>query len=140
VINIEGATTNDILVVKIHRVRPNHDIAAAQFYSGFGGPSTESRVRMLNDPITPRRYSWRLDRERNTATTQLPDSRMKQITIDLQPMLGRVAVAPAGAEAFAGIWPGDFATLEIDLIKGKKIDWPLCSVVAKFPKRFLPKQ
>jgi acetamidase/formamidase len=171
---IEGATTKDMLVVKIIRVRPNHDIAAAQLYSSFGGLSTESRVRMLNDPIKPRRYIWRLDRERKTATTQLPDSRMKQITIDLQPMLGRVAVAPAGGEAFSGIWPGDFGgnmdapevregttvylpifhdgayfyfgdgharqghgevagtgletsmdvTLEIDVIKGKTIDWP----------------
>lgn len=171
---IEGATTNDILVVKIHRVRPNHDIAAAQLYSDFGGLATESRVRMLNDPISPRRYIWRLDRERNTATTELPDSRTKQITIDLQPMLGRVAVAPRGQEAFSGIWPGDFGgnmdapevregttvylpifhdgayfyfgdgharqghgevagtgletsmdvVLEIDLIKGKTIDWP----------------
>ena len=70
--------------------------------------ATESRVRMLNDPIKPRRYVWRLDRDRKTATTTLPDSRMKQITIDLQPMLGRVAVAPDGEEAFDGIWPGDF--------------------------------
>lgn len=171
---IEGATTNDILVVKIHKVRPNHDIAAAQIYSDFGGLATESRVRMLNDPIKPRRYIWRLDRERNTATTDLPDSRMKKIEIDLQPMLGRVAVAPRGAEAFSGIWPGNFGgnmdapeiregatvylpifhdgayfyfgdgharqghgevagtgletsmdvVLEIDLIKGKTIDWP----------------
>ncbi len=173
-IYIEGATTNDILVVKIHKVRPNHDIAAAQIYSDFGGLATESRVRMLNDPIKPRRYIWRLDRERNTATTDLPDSRMKKIEIDLQPMLGRVAVAPRGAEAFSGIWPGNFGgnmdapeiregatvylpifhdgayfyfgdgharqghgevagtgletsmdvVLEIDLIKGKTIDWP----------------
>jgi len=173
-IYIEGATTNDILVVKIHKVRPNHDIAAAQIYSDFGGLATESRVRMLNDPIKPRRYIWRLDRERNTATTDLPDSRMKKIEIDLQPMLGRVAVAPRGAEAFGGIWPGNFGgnmdapeiregatvylpifhdgayfyfgdgharqghgevagtgletsmdvVLEIDLIKGKTIDWP----------------
>ncbi|MEO5580500.1 MAG: acetamidase/formamidase family protein [Gemmatimonadaceae bacterium] len=171
---IEGATTNDILVIKIHRVRPNHDIAAAQIYSDFGGLATESRVRMLNDPIKPRRYIWRLDRQRNTATTDLPDSRMKKIEIDLQPMLGRVAVAPRGQEAFSGIWPGNFGgnmdapeikegttvylpifhdgayfyfgdgharqghgevagtgletsmdvILEIDLIKGKTIDWP----------------
>lgn len=171
---IEGATTNDVLVVKIRRVRPNHDIAAAQIYSNFGGLATESRVRMLNDPIQPRRYVWRLDRQRNTATTTLPDSRMKQITIDLQPMLGRIAVAPEGEEAFDGIWPGDFGgnmdapelregttvylpifhegaylyfgdgharqghgevagtgletsmdvILEIDLIKGKRIAWP----------------
>src|SRR5688500_4789977 len=171
---IEGATRNDILVVKIHRVRPNHDIAAAQLYSSFGGLQTESRVRMLNEPIQPRRYIWRLDRDRNTATTQLPDSRMKEITIDLQPMLGRVAVAPRGAEAFSGLWPGNFGgnmdaqevregttvylpifhdgaylyfgdgharqgqgevagtgletsmdvMLQVDVIKGKTIDWP----------------
>jgi acetamidase/formamidase len=173
-IYIEGATPNDILVVRIRRVRPNHDLAAAQLYPDFGGLATEERVRLLNDPIPPRRYVWRLDRQRNTATTELPDSRMKSITIDLRPMLGRVAVAPRGGEAFNGIWPGDFGgnmdapevregttvylpifhegayfyfgdgharqgqgevagtgletsmdvVLELDLIKGKTIDWP----------------
>jgi len=105
---IEGATINDILVVKILRVRPNTDLAAAQIYSNFGGLATDARVRLLNDPIPPRRYLWRLDRQRMTGTTDLPDSRMRRITIDLKPMLGRVAVAPRGAEAFAGSWPGDF--------------------------------
>jgi amidase len=173
-IYVEGATTKDMLVVKIHRVRPNHDLAAAQLYSDFGGLASERRSPMLNDSIPPRRYVWRLDRERNTATTELPDSRMKRITIDLQPMLGRVAVAPRGQEAFGGIWPGDFGgnmdapevregttvylpifhdgaylyfgdgharqgegevagtgletsmdvILEIDVVKGKTIDWP----------------
>jgi acetamidase/formamidase len=173
-IYVEGATTKDVLVVKIRRVRPNHDLAASQLYSDFGGLATESRVRMLNDPIPPRRYLWRIDRERNTATTELPDSRMKRVEVDLRPMLGRVAVAPRGGEAFGGIWPGDFGgnmdapevregatvylpvfhdgayfyfgdgharqghgevagtgletsmdvVLELDLIKGKAIDWP----------------
>jgi amidase len=171
---VEGATTNDVLVVRIIRVRPNHHLAASQLYSDFGGLATDARVRLLNDPIPARRYVWRLDRERMTGTTTLPDSRMRQITIDLKPMLGRVAVAPRGAEAFAGLWPGDFGgnmdapevregttvylpifhdgayfyfgdgharqgegevagtgletsmdvTLGIDLIKGKRIDWP----------------
>ena len=107
-IYVEGATTKDVLVVKIRRVRPNHDLAASQLYSDFGGLATESRVRLLNDPIPPRRYVWRLDRERNTATTELPDSRLKRVEVDLRPMLGRVAVAPRGQEAFGGIWPGDF--------------------------------
>lgn len=107
-IYIEGATTDDVLVVRIHRVRPNHDLAAAQVYPDFGGLATESRVRLLNDPIPAGRWLWRLDREAMTATTELPDSRMGQITVDLRPMLGRVAVAPRGEEAFAGIWPGDF--------------------------------
>lgn len=171
---IEGATTNDVLIVKIIRVRPNTDLAAAQVYSNFGGLATDARVRLLNDPIPARRYLWRLDRQRMTGTTDLPDSRMRRITIDLKPMLGRVAVAPRGAEAFAGLWPGDFGgnldaqevregttvylpifhdgayfyfgdgharqgegevagtgletsmdvVLQLDLIKGKTIDWP----------------
>jgi acetamidase/formamidase len=171
---VEGATTNDILVVRIIRVRPNYHLAASQLYSDFGGLATDARVRLLNDPIPARRYLWRLDRDRMTGTTTLPDSRMRQITIDLKPMLGRVAVAPRGAEAFAGLWPGDFGgnmdapevregttvylpifhdgayfyfgdgharqgegevagtgletsmdvILGIDLIKGKRIDWP----------------
>ncbi|MCH7775555.1 MAG: acetamidase/formamidase family protein, partial [Gemmatimonadetes bacterium] len=105
---IDGATTNDMLVVEVIRVRPNHDIAASQIYSDFGGLATDSRVRLLNDPIPARRYVWRLDHERMTGRTELPDSRMGSIEIDLQPMLGRVAVAPRGEEAFAGLWPGDF--------------------------------
>ena len=171
---IEGATTNDILVVKIIKVRPNTDLAAAQLYSSFGGLAGDATVRLLNDPIPPRRYLWRLDRQAMTGTTELPDSRMKTVTVDLRPMLGRVAVAPRGAEAFAGLWPGDFGgnmdapevregttvylpifhdgayfyfgdgharqgegevagtgletsmdvVLQVDLIKGRRIDWP----------------
>jgi acetamidase/formamidase len=105
---VEGATTNDMLVVEVIRVRPNHEFAASQIYSDFGGLATDSRVRLLNDPIPARRYVWRLDHERMTGTTELPGSRMDRIEIDLQPMLGRVAVAPRGEEAFAGLWPGDF--------------------------------
>jgi acetamidase/formamidase len=33
---------------------------------------------------------------------------MKQVTVDLRPMLGRVAVAPRGGEAFTGLWPGNY--------------------------------
>lgn len=173
-IYVEGASTNDVLVVKILRVRPNHNLAASQIYSDFGGLATDSRVRLLNDPIPARRYLWRLDLERMTGRTVLPDSRMREIEIELKPMLGRVAVAPRGEEAFAGLWPGDFGgnldaqevregttvylpifhdgayfyfgdgharqgegevagtgletsmdvTLQLDLIKGKRIDWP----------------
>lgn len=107
-IYVEGATTGDMLVVRIHEIRPNHELAASRIYSDFGGLATDARVRLLNESIPERRYVWRLDRDDMTATTELPDSRMRTVTIDLQPMLGRVAVAPAGEEAFSGLWPGDF--------------------------------
>jgi acetamidase/formamidase len=107
-IYIEGATTEDTLVVEIIEVRPNHDFAASELGNTWGGLSADARLRLLNDPIPSRRYVWRLDRERMTATTELPDSRMSRIEIELRPMLGRVAVAPRGEEAFSGLWPGDF--------------------------------
>jgi hypothetical protein len=105
---IDGATTEDTLVVKVIKVQPNHDLAASRLYADFGGLAMDKTVRLLNDRIEPRRYLWRLDREKMTGTTQLPDSKMKEIEIELRPMLGRVAVAPQGEEAFGGLWPGDF--------------------------------
>ncbi|MGW8266902.1 MAG: acetamidase/formamidase family protein [Longimicrobiales bacterium] len=171
---IEGATPNDILVVKIHKVEPNYAYAASNIGANFGGLSSDARVRMLNPPVPSHRYLWELDLEGMTGTVALPGSEMSEITIDLKPMLGRVAVAPRGQEAFGGLWPGDFGgnmdaqeiregatvylpifhdgayfyfgdgharqgygevngsgletsmdvVLELDLIKGRTIDWP----------------
>ena len=104
---VEGATTDDMLKIEIIRVHPNHHLAAARVSGGFGGLQTDSRVRLLNDPIPDRRYVWRLDTLRNIATTEMPSSG-RTMEIDLQPMLGRLAVAPRGAEAFGGLWPGSF--------------------------------
>lgn len=171
---VEGATTSDILVVKVHQVRPNYEYAASNIGPNFGGLSADARVRMLNDPVPPHRYLWELDLDDMTGTVALPGSETSQITVDLEPMLGRLAVAPRGDEAFGGLWPGDFGgnmdakeiregatvylpifhdgayfyfgdgharqgngevngsgletsmdvVLELDLIKGKTIDWP----------------
>lgn len=173
-IYVEGATTDDVLKVTIHRIRPNYDYAATRLYTSFGSLSNESGNRVLNPPIPERRYLWRLDREAMTATTALQGSRGDSITVDLQPMLGRLAVAPRGEESYSGLWPGYFGgnmdarelregttvylpifhdgayfyfgdgharqgtgeisgaaletsmdvVLEIDVVKGKRIDWP----------------
>jgi acetamidase/formamidase len=107
-IYVEGATTKDMLKIQIVRIRPNHGLAASQVYSDFGGLATDTRVRLLNQPIPARRYVWRLDTTRMVGVTEMPKSRVKRMEIELQPMLGRLAVAPRGEEAFAGLWPGDF--------------------------------
>ena len=107
-IYVEGATTSDMLKVEIVKVRPNHPLAASQVYSDFVGLATDVRERLLNDPIPARRYLWRLDTTRMVGVTDMPKSRIRRLEIDLQPMLGRVAVAPRGQEAFNGLWPGDF--------------------------------
>ena len=105
---IEGATPNDILVVKILEVRPNYEYAASNIGPNFGGLSADTRVRMLNDEVPRHRYLWELDLDAMTGSVPLPGSEMGEITIELKPMLGRVAVAPRGQEAFGGLWPGDF--------------------------------
>lgn len=173
-IYIEGATPEDILVVRVHEVTPNYEYAASNIGPDFGGLSADPRVRMLNEDIPRHRYLWELDLEEMTGSVTLPGSEMGRITVELKPMLGRVAVAPRGEEAFGGLWPGNFGgnmdaqeirpgatvylpvfhegayfyfgdgharqgygevngsgletsmdvVLELDLIKGRTIDWP----------------
>ncbi len=106
---IEGATPNDTLVVTILKLRPNIDHAVSAVNpQGISALMADSRTRMLNDPPPARRWIWTLDRARHVGILDLPHSAMKRIEIPLQPMLGRVAVAPAGEEAWGGLWPGNF--------------------------------
>lgn len=107
--HIEGASPGDTLVVKVVRLRPNQDVAISNVTpGGISGVAGDSRTRLLNDPLPPRRFVWRLDRVRNVGIIDLPNSAVKRMEIPLRPMLGRVATAPAGEEVFGGLWPGDF--------------------------------
>ena len=107
--HIEGAEAGDTLVVKILKLTPNRDTAVSRYNpGGISGVAGDSRTRMLNDPLPARPFTWRLDRQRMVGILDLPNSASKRIEVPLKPMLGRVAVAPAGQEAFGGLWPGDF--------------------------------
>jgi amidase len=107
-IAIAGAEPGDTLVVEILKVRPNRDTAVSTQGGAFGALVPDGSTAFLNAPFPRGRYVWRLDRQRQTGTVDLPGSSLKQVTVPLRPMLGRVAVAPEGAEAFGGIWPGRF--------------------------------
>ena len=100
---IEGATTNDILVVKVHEVQPNYEYAASNIGPTFGGLTADNRVRMLNDPAPRHRYLWELDTEAMTGTTELPGSEMGEITIDLQAHAGPGCGGPPGGGGLR--WP-----------------------------------
>jgi amidase len=107
--HIEGAEPGDTLVVRVLRLRPNRDNAISNVTpGGISGVAADSRTRLLNEPLPARRFVWQLDRARNVGIIDLPGSAMKRLEIPLRPMLGRVATAPAGEEAYAGLWPGDF--------------------------------
>jgi amidase len=106
---IEGAAPGDTLVVRILKLAPNRDVAISNVTpNGISGVAGDSRTRMLNDPLKGRRFVWQIDRARMMGVLDMPNSAMKRIEVPLRPMLGRVAVAPAGEEAWGGLWPGDF--------------------------------
>lgn len=106
---IEGATPDDTLVVRIVRLRPNRDTAVSAINpGGMSAVAGDNRTRMLNEPMAGRRFVWQIDRARNTGTLALPNSASRHIEVPLAPMLGRLAVAPAGDEAFGGLWPGNY--------------------------------
>jgi amidase len=106
---VEGAAPGDTLVVRILKLTPNRDVAISHLRrSGISAVAGDSSTRILNEPLPERRFVWRLDRKRLTGTLDLPASASKRIELPLSPMLGRVAVAPAGEEAFSGMWPGNF--------------------------------
>jgi acetamidase/formamidase len=107
-IRIEGAEPGDTLVVEILKVRPNRDTAVSTQGGRFGALVPDSGTAFLNEAFPRGRYVWRLDRQAMTGTVELPASAAKSATIPLRPMLGRVAVAPEGQDAFDGLWPGDF--------------------------------
>lgn len=103
---IEGALPGDTLVVKLNRVRVNRDsarqgsringrtvtpayVAAAQYDPGFDG-------------------EWKLDREKGIATLAHPTPRMKNLTVPILPMLGCIASAPPGDQAYRGTDLGPF--------------------------------
>jgi acetamidase/formamidase len=106
---IEGALPGDTLVVRILRLRPNRDVAVSRYSpNNISGIAADGRTRMLNDPLPARTFTWRLDRARMVGILDVPASTIKTVEVPLAPMLGRVAVAPAGQEAFGGLWPGNF--------------------------------
>jgi amidase len=107
--HIEGAEAGDTLVVKILKLTPNRDTAVSRYNpGGISGVAGDNRTRMLNEPLPARPFTWRLDRQRMVGILDLPNSASKRLEVPLKPMLGRIAVAPAGQEAFGGLWPGDF--------------------------------
>jgi amidase len=107
--HIEGAAPGDTLVVKIVRLRPNRDSAVSRYTpNNISGVAADNKTRMLNEPLPARTFMWKLDRTRMVGLLEIPNSASKRIELPLRPMLGRVAVAPDGQEAFGGLWPGDF--------------------------------
>ena len=95
---LEGAMPGDTLVIKLDRVRLNRDYA-------------DSGTRIVPAALTPDYlqrakydekfdHTWVLDREQGIARLKNPSPHLEKYKVKLQPMLGCIAVAPPGHQAF----------------------------------------
>ena len=93
---IEGALPGDTLVVKLNRVRLNRDSAFS------GNRIVPSALTAGYAQRTKQEFdsSWVLDRKNGVARLKQPSEHLKNYTVKLQPMLGCIAVAPPGHQAF----------------------------------------
>ena len=107
-IYIQGATSDDTLVVKILKIRPNISTGRSGTSSTYGVLTATEMMPMLHDPVPAKKYIWKIDAERMTATLDLLHSKMKTIEVKLMPMLGRLATAPPGDQAIPGGVPYNF--------------------------------
>ena len=95
---IEGAFPGDTLVVKLNRVRLNRDSAGSgnQIADSALTPGYIQRTK-YDDKFDS---NWVLDHEKGVARLKQPSEHLKNYTVKLQPMLGCIAVAPPGHQAF----------------------------------------
>jgi acetamidase/formamidase len=103
---IEGAMPGDTLAVKFHRIRLNRDTAGSGNMIVPGALAAGYfRSAKLDDKFNA---EWKLDRQSGYGMLAKPTERLKNFRVKLNPMLGCVAVAPPGNQAFRTGWPGSF--------------------------------
>lgn len=91
---IEGALPNDTLVVRLNRVRTNRDWAQ----SGSTIMRNALEPGTLGNLTWDQSFNsrWKLDAAANVAVLEKPTDALENFVVPLQPMVGCVAVAPAG--------------------------------------------
>lgn len=101
---VEGAMPGDLLEVKLTRIRLNRDFA-------------DSGDRIMAPALNPWNLpkfddhadsTWLLDREKMLGRLKNPTAHLTNYTVQLQPFLGCVGVAPAGHQSFRTGYLGSY--------------------------------
>lgn len=103
---VAGAEPGDVLVVRFEKIEPSR---ATAWSSSVLAPYTADPAFLRHEAEREQKTeSWKIDKERGTATVESSKVRPAGIEVPLRPMLGCVAVAPARKEAVATSTPGAF--------------------------------
>ncbi|HUK19563.1 MAG TPA: acetamidase/formamidase family protein [Bryobacteraceae bacterium] len=103
---VEGALPGDTLVVKLNRVRTNR--ATARQGSRINAHAVTAAYAASAQYSANFDGEWLLDGDRKIARLSHPTERLKNLTVPILPMLGCLAVAPAGDEVYRGTDLGPF--------------------------------
>lgn len=103
---IDGAMPGDTLAIRFNRIRLNRDSA------GSGDRITNDALNpgYIRDAKYDDKFSseWKLDRENGFAMLAKPSEHLRNFRVQLQPMLGCVAVAPPDHQTFRSGWLGSW--------------------------------
>jgi len=103
---VEGAEPGDVLVVYIDRIEPNRPTA----WSGslLAPYAVDPAFLRSEGERTATNETWQIDKKAGVARFVSSSVRPGALELPLRPMLGCVAVAPAGKEAIATSTPDSF--------------------------------
>lgn len=107
---VEGTEPGDLLILKLKEIRLNRDYVDGRAGFDRGGLAWGMGSGLsLTRPDLPellRSYRWSVDAARNTASLELPASRVGRVEIPLNPHFGCIGVAPQHGEVISTMTAG----------------------------------
>ena len=129
-IYVEGAEPGDTLVVRMESIEPNRDYAVSCYVPYFGGLTSTSLTRTLQEALPEKVYVWNLhedDGGRYLLNEEIG------VRLPWEPFVGTIAVAP-DLEAISALSPGPFGgNMDVpDVRPGNKVYLPVWNEGALF--------
>jgi len=104
---VEGAELGDVLAVQLNRLWPNRQLGRSSTVIApyVLEPRYISEFMQKEPRVTA---EWRLDLEKGTATLLSPETKIGQIVLPLNPLLGCIGVAPEDGQSISSITSGQY--------------------------------
>lgn len=129
-IYVEGAEPGDTLVVRMESIEPNRDYAVSCYVPYFGGLTSTTLTRTLQEALPEKVYVWNLhedDGGRYLLNEEIG------VRLPWEPFVGTIAVAP-DLEAISSLSPGPFGgNMDVpDVRPGNQVYLPVWNEGALF--------
>jgi acetamidase/formamidase len=105
---VEGAEPGDTLVVHIDSIELNRDWGWGGSIPYFGALAPEYKTMMVSPPMPDHLFIWHLDKSTNTATLDMPNSKVGKVEVPMRPFFGTIGTAPGGKECISSLYPGPY--------------------------------